>query len=1778
MKRYTIFIYSLLLFTLAAVGIRPVQAQQRQSHQYALYNYRNDGDFNAWLNIDIDSITYSRIDTLGVEHDDVVVQEVWTSDSLYRIPLEAIDSIGFRAPKPELASNIIYIRDYHAAHTTSIDGLTIHFTNTIHNDSIPSVGQVVLSATEATPYEEGFAGKVIDVQYDTNGVSVVCEEVSIGDIYKRLVVVGKVSNDVEKYPSLTQTSRRSSDPWVNYEEDGVIPIELDKKEFSIGDLVKITSPTPKLTCSYYIYISELYYEGNVKLDLYHPDLTYTLTFTLDQLSKYSEFGKLFAATFSTDEELQTWLEEYKDKKIKDYLKEEEKYEKELSKQWFERSKIKIPIPTPVSSAINLELEISPIVKAKGKLELSSEFKTDAWQSMTMKWKGFTPLKILSLGKGLPDIPIVNVSARQDPFKSAKLDLKAKGTLTLGFKTLLNVNLVHKDLIYLGLACDAAREVGGTIDVTILDTERPEMNMYERLKDTNLKISTYARGYAEAGTTPYKFLSASTPKYNIYTEEYVYNLLPHFTEPALPKYNNGTWQGKKPLGFFSYPSKDIFIPCKIGMRIVDEGDNHEAGESIKEYQESYRYLDEYDWRNKYVEIDVSDLPSGNYRCYPTISFFGWKPFNAGPVHKFTVPLPLVASPAKLYLSVGGSAIVDYFGGWDTFAVVISGDDKVASIIKDNDTGVRHIKVKGLKKGDSELQIEDRRTGEIVKVPIIVTDTPVNQSTIYVNTKTIDFGTVKENETKTEYFSVVNSGDYDLKFTVGRATAPFNIPEAGEEFTLAAGDTKVFAVTCSGLKSDDGTKTQFIPISSDASNASADFGITLTAKCETPAGNEAYALYNNGTLTFYYDGERTLKDGKTYDLPSAEEKPDWWGKSTIKRVVFDASFASYKSLTSTFKWFEECRELTDIMGIENLNTDNVTNMSSMFSVCTSLKNLDLSHFNTNKVTNMSEMFFCCTGLTSLDLSHFDTSKVTDMSKMFDYCKSLTSLEISHFNTSKVTDMNNLFFGCSDLTNLDLSNFETSSVTNMSDMFSYCSGLSSLDLSHFNTSCVTNMEGMFYGCSGLTSLDVTHFDTSNVTDMSSMFKRCSGLTNLDLSHFDTSKLNDTYTMFEKCTNLRTIYCSGDWNVEYSINMFSDCTNLVGGKGTKYDSNHTDAEYARIDGGSESPGYFTGVNASAGSVLTITPTEIDFGVVELGTNENKAITVTNTGSGTLTFTAYSDPSFTKFFEMSDSGVEFTLEPGTTKDLTITCHGIETGNRASSNIVVISNAEDNTKYVRLTVVGTDSEPLVETSSLNLSVGEEKILAIRTEGFEFVNSNPEFVKATRGGSTTGGGGGELGDYDFQSNYSFGTGHLVIEAIAAGIATVKITDKATGKEDILTVTVSSSSTDVPAEAVDLGLPSGTKWASYNVGATKPEEFGGYYAWGETEVKDSYTNDNYQYKDTYQELGRNICFTDYDVAHVKWGDAWRMPTGTEFNELWNNCNHTWTTVNGVNGMRLTGSNGNSIFLPAAGNYYESLVNEANFGFYRAGTYTSSSFFEPDYFTFDSSGINGIGDCFGTEGLSVRPVLDSRGAPIIRVFPQEIDFGVVKQGTDKTKTFKVTNVSNANVTFHIDGSSQFSYRFEVSDNKVSCTLAPGESREFTVTCHGMEATCEAFTSILVKSDTNDEEYKVSLSAVGDDDTPLIDETSMTLAVGERGFVTVNTMSYHISTEDGQIVYWEEFGYSKETKLEDGYDSKEKNGYAKPAFIAKRAGAAVVTFTNKDASKTAVLTITVTDASTSY
>ena len=269
----------------------------------------------------------------------------------------------------------------------------------------------------------------------------------------------------------------------------------------------------------------------------------------------------------------------------------------------------------------------------------------------------------------------------------------------------------------------------------------------------------------------------------------------------------------------------------------------------------------------------------------------------------------------------------------------------------------------------------------------------------------------------------------------------------------------------------------------------------------------------------------------------------GNGTIVHIVFDKSFSTYTP-TSLYGFFMDLTKLETITGLEYLNTEKVTDMSYMFSNCSSLTSLDVTHFNTANVTNMWYMFSSCSALLSLNVTNFNTANVTNMRNMFSSCSSLTSLDVSHFNTANVT--------------------------NMSYMFSNCVALTSLDVTNFDTANVTDMTRMFMGCSSLTSLDVTNFNTANVTDMSYMFANCAALTSLYLTNFNTAKVTNMRNMFSSCKALTTIYASSKFvtpQVSSSSGMFNKCEKLKGEVVVWTKDKATDKTFAKIEGG-----YFSG------------------------------------------------------------------------------------------------------------------------------------------------------------------------------------------------------------------------------------------------------------------------------------------------------------------------------------------------------------------------------------------------------------------------------------------------------------------------------------------------------------------------------------------------------------------------------------------------------------------------------
>ena len=267
-------------------------------------------------------------------------------------------------------------------------------------------------------------------------------------------------------------------------------------------------------------------------------------------------------------------------------------------------------------------------------------------------------------------------------------------------------------------------------------------------------------------------------------------------------------------------------------------------------------------------------------------------------------------------------------------------------------------------------------------------------------------------------------------------------------------------------------------------------------------------------------------------------------------------------------------------------------------------------------------------------------------FDGDSNAETINLSGFNTSNVVYMDYMFY-YSQATTLDLSSFNTSNVTDMSGMFKN-SELKTLDLNNFDTSKVTNMNGMF-AVTKISTIDLSNFDTSNVTDISMMFNT-SKFEVLDLSGFNTEKLVGIGYTFSDSTKLKTIYVSDKFvtdNVRLDIGPFRNCTNLVGGSGTTYDSSKIDKTYAHIDGGTSNPGYFTDIadkpvvpySFSTDSWSTITNAVRNNNISKYNVGDTKIVNLGIYGTHTVRIANTSTPSECSTPGFSQTACGFVLE-----------------------------------------------------------------------------------------------------------------------------------------------------------------------------------------------------------------------------------------------------------------------------------------------------------------------------------------------------------------------------------------------------------------------------------------------------------------------------------------------------------------------------------------------------------
>ena len=290
-----------------------------------------------------------------------------------------------------------------------------------------------------------------------------------------------------------------------------------------------------------------------------------------------------------------------------------------------------------------------------------------------------------------------------------------------------------------------------------------------------------------------------------------------------------------------------------------------------------------------------------------------------------------------------------------------------------------------------------------------------------------------------------------------------------------------------------------------------------------------------------------------------------------------------------------------------------------------------------------------------------------------------------------------------------------------------------------------------------------------------------------------------------------------------------------------------------------------------------------------------------------------------------------------------------------------------------------------------------------------------------------------------------------------------------------------EYVDLGLPSGLLWATCNVGATAPEEYGDYFAWGETQTKEDYSYSTYQYcNGSYNTLTKycndgsygNNGYTDTltlllptdDAATAQWGAGWRMPTYEEWQELLDNTTNTWTTQNGVNGRLFTAANGASLFLPAAGCRLNSEIFAGSYGYYWSGSlYTG----RPDHawgFSFSSDGTYMSYPGRNT-GQSVRPVRSASQDITTYWTPNNIDY---EENMPITAVVEIDGVEQQSTTLELGAFSGE----ECRGSQMAVYFEPTQRYIYQMTVFGEEG--DEITFRLYDHATNEELDLVAPEAI--------------------------------------------------------------------------------------------------------
>lgn len=552
----------------------------------AVYVYRNDGDFNAFFRENIDSITYSNYDVDGNNNDDIMTQLIYTKDSVYRIPLAAVDSMSFVNPEIIYQPDVVLMDENMLQYLQTADDLTLTFNSTIPEDLRPQSGQVLFSSTYKHPLLDGvFVGRVKSTRETNDGILVECEEVAdITDVVVRLVGIERLEDIAN------QASTRSL--------SDIIEIEKKKKDFNLE-------------------ISEEFGEDNgiSALGKFHMSYRGEAAYMIDLFNRIIDVKLYHDWQYSIDFDF--------------------KLEKKL--EWPEDNSVFIreTLPLPLAGGIlEVRAEVSPFFKTNAEVEIKGKY-----QSPNLSY--LTHIKYDKDQKiGDEDMPYYGTATKElssdrgDNKGTFDGEVTLKGTIKFGEHLGFSLGTPKRIGAYTkaNMDIDMGIKVEGDINIK---GSTDKNTFYNTLKDCKLEFGPVVdfEIIGEAKTWSSKPYKKTVFEKEILLKNYYYEryLLPKFSDLKISKDVEN-----RSITISTKPSRDLIVSFPVGVGIYDSKNN-----LIGPKYESKEYQMETD--DLTIEQSFSSLSiNEDYTAMPMINFLFDIPATPTQRFKLEGDLPKIIS--------------------------------------------------------------------------------------------------------------------------------------------------------------------------------------------------------------------------------------------------------------------------------------------------------------------------------------------------------------------------------------------------------------------------------------------------------------------------------------------------------------------------------------------------------------------------------------------------------------------------------------------------------------------------------------------------------------------------------------------------------------------------------------------------------------------------------------------------------------------------------------------------------------------------------------------------------------------------------------------------------------------------------------------------------------------------------------------------------------------------------------------------------------------------------